>query len=50
MDIHNRMVAGMAEATRLTREGRLLQAAAIIQDTLRGMPTKCVLERHGVHQ
>ena len=40
MDIHNRMVAGMAEATRLTREGRLLQATAIIQDTLRGMPTK----------
>jgi poly(hydroxyalkanoate) depolymerase family esterase len=40
MDIHNRMAAGMAEATRLTREGRLRQATAIIQDTLRGMPTK----------
>ena len=40
MDIDNRMAAGMAEATRLTREGRLRQAAAIIQDTLRGMHTK----------
>jgi len=31
-----RMRAGMAEATRLTREGRLAEATALIQQTLRG--------------
>ena len=40
MEIYRRMVAGMAEATRLTRAGQLLQATAIIQDTLRGMPMR----------
>ena len=40
MEIYRRMAAGMAEATRLTRAGQLLQATAIIQDTLRGLPTK----------
>ena len=32
-----RMRAGMAEATRLTREGRLAEATALIQQTLRGV-------------
>jgi poly(hydroxyalkanoate) depolymerase family esterase len=40
MDTHNRMSSVMAEATRLTRAGRLLEATAIIQDTLRGLPPK----------
>jgi len=34
--LNERMQAGMAEATRLTREGRLAEATAVIQDTLRG--------------
>lgn len=32
----DRMRAGMAEATRLTREGRIAEATALIQQTLRG--------------
>jgi len=40
MDTHNRRGSGMAEATRLTRAGRLLEATAIIQDTLRGLAPK----------
>jgi poly(hydroxyalkanoate) depolymerase family esterase len=37
MDQHRR--AAMAEATRLTREGRLSDATALIQRSLRGLPT-----------
>jgi poly(hydroxyalkanoate) depolymerase family esterase len=33
----DRMRAGMAEATRLTREGRIAEATALIQQTLRGV-------------
>src|SRR6476620_120018 len=40
MEIYRRMAAGMAEASRLTRAGQLLQATAIIKDTLRGLLTK----------
>jgi poly(hydroxyalkanoate) depolymerase family esterase len=40
MDINNRMTAAMAEATRLTRAGRLLEATALVQHTLRGMPAQ----------
>ena len=35
--MNDRMRTGMAEATRLTRAGRLTEATAIIQRTLRGM-------------
>src|SRR5262245_47435433 len=37
MDMHNRITAGIAEATRLTRAGRLLEATALIQNTLHGL-------------
>ena len=37
MDTHNRRDSWMAEATRLTRAGRLLEATAIIRDTLSGL-------------
>jgi hypothetical protein len=35
------MIGGMAEATRLTREGRVLEATALIQRTL-GVPSPLV--------
>src|SRR5918992_2464567 len=35
--MNDRMGTGMAEATRLTRAGQLIEAAALIQRTLRGM-------------
>ena len=37
--MNDHMQDGMAEATRLTRAGRLSEAMAVIQRTLRGMPT-----------
>src|SRR5512132_988800 len=37
MDMNDQMRIGMREATRLTRAGRLLEATAIIQRTLRGL-------------
>src|SRR5439155_26239928 len=37
MDKNDQMRIGMREATRLTRAGRLLEATAIIQRTLRGL-------------
>jgi poly(hydroxyalkanoate) depolymerase family esterase len=36
MSMDDRMKAGMAEATRLTRAGRLAEATAVIQQTLQG--------------
>src|SRR6266536_5200677 len=37
MNMNDQMRIGMREATRLTRAGRLLEATAIIQRTLRGL-------------
>jgi hypothetical protein len=36
MSVNDQMQAGMAEATRLTRERRLEEATALIRRTLRG--------------
>ena len=36
--MNDHMQAGMAEATRLTRAGRLVEATRIIQRTLKGEP------------
>src|ERR1039457_3326048 len=38
MDMHERVRAGMLEATRLVGAGSLIEATALIQRALRGMP------------
>jgi hypothetical protein len=35
--MNDRMGTGMAEVTRLTRAGQIIEATAVIQRTLRGM-------------
>src|SRR5437868_106420 len=40
--MNDRMLAGMAEATRLTRAGRLVEATAMIQRTLAGLSAPSV--------
>ena len=41
--MNDHMQAGMAEATRLTRAGRLVEATRIIQRTLKGEPAPGVV-------